>query len=328
MYYEESTQLIEQNPRDESLIGVLDREVAHAYAPGGGFTELPLLVVASGARPEVIEMLMGEYEGLGVVESYQEVECPLGERYDGRQPSCPECGSETAGARETGVTCYVVKKPPLKPAFDPESLSRTPDVFISYRHADAEALAMDINHSLQDEKLEVFLDTGDIPVGADPPEVYLRAASAAKVFVALVSENYFESPYCRKEIAHAARMGRRLIRVNLSPEVPPAPAQMPWLGRPNWLKQEGDGGRLTPELDAALKDAVRTPPGANVADLRRPACVYLLRQMSRDEIDGVWITLHWMSEIDQKSSNKEKINQIMREVTEERLPELCAALAP
>jgi hypothetical protein len=328
MYYKESTQLIESNPFDKSLINILDREVAHAYAPGGGLTELPLLVEASGAPPELVKRLMGEYERLGVVESYRQVECPCEERYDGRESACPECGSEVANAQETGVTCYIVKRQPKEPAFDPDSMPRTPDVFISYRHADAEALAADIYYSLLGEGLEVFLDRGDIAVGADPPMVYLRAASAAKFFIALVSDTYFDSPFCRKEFAHAARMRRRLIRVNLSPDVPNAPPQMPWLGRPNWLNQEGDGDGLTPALDSALKNAVRTPSSANVADLRRQACVYLLKQLAKDEIDTVWNSLSWMFEIDKKSSKQEKIEQIMQEVTDERLQELCDALAP
>jgi hypothetical protein len=329
MYYEESTQLIESNPFDKGLIIVLDREVAHAYAPGGGgFTELPLLVQTASAPYESVERLMAEYERLGVVESYQQVECPCGERYDGREPACPECSSEVANARETGVTRYAVKKQPKEPAFDPDSQPKTPDVFISYRHADAETLATDIYYSLRDEGLEVFLDRGEIAVGADPAQVYLRAASAARFFIVLVSDTYFDSPFCRKEIAHAARMRRRLIRVNLSPDVPNAPPQMPWLGRPNWLNQEGDGNRFTPALDSALKAAVRTPSGANVADLRLQACVYLMQQLSRNEIDTVWNSLSWMFEFDKKSSKEEKIEQIMQQVTTERLQELCDALAP
>ena len=329
MYYKESTQLIEKNPFDKSVLAVLDRELAHVYAPTGGLTELPLLVSATGAQPANVRKLMTEYESLGVVESYEQVECSsCGERYDGRKAECPECGVERARARPTDVTVYVVKKQPTALAFDPDSMPKTPDVFVSYRHADAATLAADIYYSLLLEGKKVFLDRSDIAVGADPSQVYSRAASHAKYFIALVSETYFDSPYCRKEIAHSLRMRRRLIRVNLSDDVPSAPPEMPWLGTPNWLSHEGDGEGLSADLEAALRDAVQTPTSANVADLRRQACRYLLEKLSKSDFDAVWGRLSWMDEYDKALSKQEKIDQIMRELTEERVEELCNALAP
>lgn len=329
MYYKESTHLIEKNPFDRNLVGVLDRELAHAYAPTGGHTELPQLAAAAGVEPAAVRRLMAEYEGLGVVESYEQVECSsCGERYDGRGAECPECGAERARARPTDVTVYVVKAKPAAPAFDPDSMPKTPDVFVSYRHDAAATLAADIYYSLLLEGKKVFLDRGGIAVGADPAQVYLRAASAAKYFIALVSETYFDSPFCRKEIAHALRMRRRLIRVNLSEDVPSAPPEMPWLGRPNWVNRDGDGERLSNGLEEALRNAVQTPASANVADLRRQACRYLLEELSKNELDAVWGRLSWMDEYDKAPTKQGKIEQIMQEVTEERVEELCNALAP
>jgi hypothetical protein len=328
MYYKESTQLIEKNPFDKGVLTVLDRELAHAYAPTGGLTELPLLVYATGAQPANVQKLLTEYEGLGVVESYEQVECPCGEGYDGRKAGCPECGVERARARPTDVTVYVVKKQPTAPAFDPALMPKTPDVFVSYRHADAATLAADIYYSLLLEGKKIFLDRSDIAVGADPSQVYLRAASNAKYFIALVSETYFDSPYCRKEIAHSLRMRRRLIRVNLSDDAPSAPPEMPWLGKPNWLSHDGDGEVLSVDLEAALRNAVQTPASADVADLRRQACRYLLEKLSKSEFDAVWGRLSWMDEYDKALTKQEKIDQIMKELTEERVEELCNALAP
>jgi hypothetical protein len=53
-----------------------------------------------------------------------------------------------------------------------------------------------------------------------------------------------------------------------------------------------------------------------------------MQQLSRNEIDTVWNSLSWMFEFDKKSSKEEKIEQIMQQVTTERLQELCDALAP
>src|SRR5947208_7083326 len=89
---------------------------------------------------------------------------------------------------------------------------------------------------------------GRIAVGADAEQTYLRAASHAEYFIALVSKNYFQSDFCKREIAHAARCRRRLIRVNIPP-VPPAPNDMPWIDGPNWHKQQGKAIGLEPALE-------------------------------------------------------------------------------
>jgi hypothetical protein len=328
MYFAESSRLINQNVSDKDAVKALDREIAHAYSPSGtGFTELPLLRNSTHlSQPDVIR-LMGFYERLGVVKAYAQVQCPCGERYDGQEAECADCGENVTNANPTGVTCYSVLRSPLEPAYDPSAMSASPDVFVSYRHADAAKLAADIYYSLQAEGHHVFLDNGNIPVGANAEQVFLRAASRAPYFIVLVSENYFESPYCKKEISHAARTQRRLIRINVAP-YPPAPNDMPWVDTPNWNSQQGDAGGLTRALETSLLIAVRTPSTANLADLREPACQYLLEQTSANDLSGVWNRLTWMRDITPALSKNDKIRQILQEVTPTRLPELCNALSP
>lgn len=328
MYYAESSNLISRNVADKDAVRALDREIAHAYSHGGsGFTELPLLRNRTQLRQGDVVRLMADYESLGVVEAYAEVLCPCGERYDGREAACADCGEDVAKAAPTGVTRYSVLMQPLEPAYDPSAMPPSPDVFVSYRHADAAKLAADIYYSLRSEGHPVFLDNGNIPVGANAEQVFLRAASRAPYFIALVSENYFESPYCKKEISHAARARRRLIRVNVSPQ-PPTPSDMPWVDAPNWNNQNGEASGLTRALETSLLTAVRTPAAANVADLREPACQYLLEQMSANDLSGVWNRLTWMKDITPALSKHDKIRQILQEVTPTRLPELCSVLAP
>lgn len=328
MYFAESSQLINQNLTDKDAIKALEREIAHAYSPGGqGFTELPLLRNRTGVQQSTIVRLMTAYETLGVVDSYAQVQCPCGEKYDGRETVCPDCGDDVANAQPTGVMCYSVQKQPQQPAFNSAAMPQSPDVFISYRHADSEKLAADIYYSLQVEGQSVFLDNGNIPVGANAEQVFLRAASNARYFIALVSANYFESHYCKKEISHAARMERRLIRINVPP-YPPAPNDMPWVDTPNWNRQQGDAGGLTLALESSLLSAIQTPPSANNADLRESACQYLLEQLSANDLSGIWNRLSWMRETSPALSKNEKIRQILQEVTPTRLPELCSVLAP
>lgn len=254
MYYAESSTLIASNPSLDSTIKALDREIAHAYSPASlGHTELPLLISRVNDTAATIQTLMSSYEGFGVVASYERVECACREMYDGRITTCPNCGDVVANARRTGVTCYEVLTQPAHPTFDPASMPATPDVFISYRHADTQTPATDIYYSLIKEGHSVFLDDGNIAVGANPEEVFLKAASRVRYFIALVSENYFGSPYCKKEIAHAARSRCRLIRVNVLPTWPTAPPDMPWVDFPNWNPVKGERGGLTQSLEVSLE---------------------------------------------------------------------------
>jgi hypothetical protein len=343
MYYTESSKLTERSILDKDAVGILDREIAHAYTPDKrGYTELALLRHKTGLDKVVIERLMIEYEAAGVVLSYEPMVCPnCGERYDpdeiahgsdeeGRitEDACINCGSSLNDAEPTGETFYRVLQQPAEPAYEPTTAPAEPDVFISYRRADTAKLAADIYYSLRAAGQSVFLDSGEIPVGAEPELVFLDAASKAKYFIALVSRRYFGSPYCKKEIAHAARKMRRLIRVNVPP-VPSAPADMPWIDGSNWNRENGDPNGLAPELEQTLLRAIQTPASAPMADLRKEACQYLMEQLSFNGLDELWNRLPWMQRIKTPDSAAGYIKKIREETTTAaRLDILSNALTP
>jgi len=329
MYYEESLTLIKQSPLDKDALNMLDRELAHAYAPDGhGYVELPLLCHNTRLSKVAVEHLLGCYESAGIVGSYAQVTCHCGLEYDPRDGSCMDCGRPVTDASPNGVTCYRILMRPTAPAYDPASQPTAPKVFISYRHSDCSVLAADIYYSLLADGHSVFLDDGSIPVGADSGQVYLRAASNAEYFIALVSENYFQSDFCKKEIAHAARCQQRLIRVNVPP-VPAAPSDMPWIDSPNWNKQQGSPSGLDTALEQSLLSAVQIQPSAaTIADLRKEACQFLMSQLSPSELVGLWNRLLWMTDLTPTGSKQENIRLILQETTGQRLPVLCNALAP
>lgn len=325
MYFDESSRLTENNQTGKDLIRSIDRELAHSFGPGGkGYIEQSLLASRTNSTFSDIERILSSYESAGVVSSFKKAVCPCGHQYRPDDGQCMSCDRDVSEASQ-GEKAYSILKQPQTPAFDPATAGSTPGVFISYRRADTEKLAADIYYLLRAEGYQVFLDAGEIPVGANPEKQFLNAASHAASFIALVSPSYFESPFCKKEIAHAARCQRRLIRVNIPP-VPSAPNDMPWIDNPNWVRQQGDSSGLNPELEQALLSAVRTPASANIADNRYGACQFLLEQMTFLELDQLWNRIEWMKRIRPESSAPEMIRQILQNTPDLGL--LCKALSP
>ena len=221
MYYTRSLELIKERPLDKQALRMVDRELAHAYAADGyGYIEIPLLCMKTHLSHMVIDHLLEQYELAGIIHRYMPVACPCGETYAPTDEACIACRRPVTDASLTNVPCGRIILQPAKPAYDLHVQSVAPEVFISYRHADCAVLAADIYYALLADGQAVFLDDGQIPVGANAEQTYLRAASHAEYFIALVSNNYFHSDFCKREIAHAARCMRRLIRVN----IPPMPA--------------------------------------------------------------------------------------------------------
>lgn len=329
MYFDESSKLTNNNVHDKDLIRSLDRELARSFAPAGtGFIELSLLSHRTGASFADVDRLMSLYESAGIVFSYKNVNCPNGHSYRPDEGECPECGRDLSEATPTNQKAYAILKQPQMPAFNPDMAGQKPDVFISYRTGDSAKLAADIYYSLLAEGYQVFLDAGEIPPGADAAKQYLTAASNAGNFIMLVSQNYFASDFCKKEIAHAARCRRRLIRVNV-PTVPSAPGDMTWIDDPSWLRQEGDASGLSPELEAAILNAVRTPASsATIADNRYGACQFLLEQMTFDDLYALWNRLEWMKRIRPENSTSEIIMQLQQNTPDAKRDVLCSALAP
>jgi hypothetical protein len=330
MYYSESENLIKEKQENRQAVKSFDREIAHTYAPNsGGQTEIPLLQYKTGLSLADINRLLNYYEEANILIPHQEVECECGNLYENSEETCVECGLEIESAIPTEKIFYRVIKQPEMPAYNPDLQTSTPDIFISYRVNDTGKLAADIFYSLRAEGYSAFLDKGEIPVGANAERVFLQAASRANYFIALISQNYFDSDFCKKEFAHSMRRGNRLIRINVPP-LPEIPNDMPWVGSPNWLSQNGNADGLSPVLEISLITAVRTPGHADIDDLRKQACQFLLDKLSPQDTLSVWNRLLWMTESfgNPPASKQERINLILQEAVGGKLLELCNTLAP
>ena len=328
MYYEESTRLTTSNPRHKVAIRALDRQIAHAFTSDRlGFTELTLLAHKAEEPIADIKLLMDSYEHNSVVRRYDQLLCLCGQIYDPNDGKCISCDSPITDAIANGNICYATLKPPQEPAFNPKLQNVSSEIFISYRHSDTATLAADIFYLLRSIGKTIFLDNSNIPPGDGAERDFLRGASHAGHFIFLVSTNYFSSEFCKKEIAHAARSGHRLIRINIPP-TPDAPADMSWVDRPNWLHQKGDGQGLQKLLEEELLASLQTPPTTGV-DLRRDGCHYLLSEMSAGEINEIWNRLPWLIDNYQLAvSRLENIRLILSEAKGNRLTQLCSILAP
>lgn len=329
MYFDESTNLINQG-FDKLAVKRLDRELAHVYKPQqANRADFALLRHRTQLPQTDLTNLLDRYEATNIVSKHSDVQCSdCGTEYNPADGSCLNCGADASEAIETDNIFYIVEQQPRKPAFDPARQPQQPIVFISYRHNDTAVLAADIYYSLLAERYSVFLDNGVIPVGADAEQVFLRAASRADYFIALVSPTYFESPYCQREIAHAARAGKRLIRVNITP-VPDAPSNMIWVNSPNWLSIKGSGDGLSTELETALLDAVKIKAAAPLADLREAACRYLLNQLPQQALIRVWNEMRMYADFGEMPGSKPTaINHILQEAIGGKLSELCNVLSP
>lgn len=327
MYFVESESLTKRHVSNRAILVQLDREFAHSYDPAGtGYVDASTIALHTGLDPFDIGIWAKTYEARGVVKVFQRLECPdCGHLNSPINTHCIQCGRALSTARHAGQLCYMILKQPAMPSYDPYTQSDSPDVFISYKHSDAAALAADIFYQLRADGKQVFLDNGSIPPGTHAESVFLRAVSRASHFICLVSADYFTSTYCRKEIAHAARCLARVLRVNVPP-IPTAPCDMPWVDTPNWLPVLGNGSGLTRDLDAAIQRGLQaTGP---VADMRSDACAFLLEQLSMGDITTIRNRLAYMRETRQPDAKPEVIEQIMRETTPDRLDLLCAVLSP
>ncbi len=328
MYYEESTNLIFSEPRYKTSIITLDRLIAHAYSADHlGYVELTLLARHAAEQPTTVDRFMRLYEAAGIVRRYEKMACSCGEKYDPNDGSCLSCGASLSDALPNGQICYAVQRVPQKPAFDPKNQPANPDVFISYRHSDSAVLATDLFYMLESFGKSVFLDDSSIAPGDDAEQIFLHAASRTAHFICLASRSYLDSEFCKKEIAHAARTGRRLIRINIAPS-PSIPPDMPWVDGPNWLQEKGNEAGLEQPLERAILAALGTAPSGGM-DLRSQACQYLMDSYSMGDLQSLWNRLPWLyQKFEMTNSRAGNIGIVLKEATGGRLVELCNALAP
>ncbi|MEM9805034.1 MAG: TIR domain-containing protein [Cyanobacteria bacterium P01_D01_bin.56] len=85
------------------------------------------------------------------------------------------------------------------------------DAFISYGRADSKEFASKLNHCLTEQGLEVWFDFDDIPLGVDYQNQIDDGIERSQNFLFIIAPHSVNSPYCRLEIEHALRLGKRII---------------------------------------------------------------------------------------------------------------------
>ena len=85
------------------------------------------------------------------------------------------------------------------------------DTFISYGRADSKAFASKLNNCLVQQGLEVWFDFDDIPLGVDYQNQINDGIERSQNFLFVIAPHSVNSPYCRLEIEHALRLGKRII---------------------------------------------------------------------------------------------------------------------
>src|SRR5262249_12736355 len=141
---------------------------------------------------------------------------------------------------------------------------------------------------------------------------------------------YFDSTYCKAELAHALRMARNVLPVPVGGGFQP-PNDMPWLNQMNPSPIVGGGQGLSKELEDYLLPIVTQSTAPMNYNHRLDACIYLLQQMGRNELLSRFATSNWLSDIiNQGTGPANWMVSIRQEIGNNatRLNELCSALAP
>jgi len=335
MYYSVSDRLISRHPGDQNDLIAMDRAIARSYASDGhAWIDDGILTLRTGLPRARVRSLARRYVNGAILESYTPVQCPLPceELYDPLEETCPACDKPATDANPTSQERYRVISQPSEPVFDPSTASGPFTVFISYRHGDTTRLAADLYYSLTKHGIRVFLDDGHIPLGVNFERVFLPAASETPFFISLVSPRYFESDYCKREIAHALRAARSVILAEVGTRLSNViPVEMPWLARLNPSPKKGNSEGLSGELEEFLLSQVkRRSEAPRVYDFQLDACRFLLSRLGPVPLTRLINSLGWLDRINTHASLDEQVQSVIREVQTDttKLLELSAALRP
>ena len=83
--------------------------------------------------------------------------------------------------------------------------------FISYGRADSKAFATKLHKRLREEKLEIWFDQNDIPLGVDFQKQIDDGIETSDNFLFIIAPHSINSPYCGKEIDLALKRNKRII---------------------------------------------------------------------------------------------------------------------
>ncbi len=119
---------------------------------------------------------------------------------------------EISKKRDSGHVNYssIWNPPDIKPAYD----GNDPYVFLSYSHRDTE-VATGILRQLQSDGFRVWYDNKDLAVGSQYDERISYYVRRCGCFIALLSQEYLKSRYCKKEILFAIRKERTILPIYL-----------------------------------------------------------------------------------------------------------------
>jgi len=98
------------------------------------------------------------------------------------------------------------------------SRSTTLNIFISYGRRDGRTLALRLRDDLQRLGHSVWLDTNEIPGGANWAQQIEEAIEHCDVTLALMTHASYESQWCRAEQLRSLRKGKRIIPLQLQHE--------------------------------------------------------------------------------------------------------------
>ena len=87
-----------------------------------------------------------------------------------------------------------------------------PHIFISYSRRDID-FVQQIVEALKAEDLDIWIDWNSIPKGEDWEQEIYRGIEEADAFLFLISPDSVSSEMCNREIAHAARNGKRILPI-------------------------------------------------------------------------------------------------------------------
>lgn len=90
------------------------------------------------------------------------------------------------------------------------------DAFISYSHRDG-AFVLDLTSALERLGRNVWIDADDIPPGAPWRRELGSGIEAADSLVFVITPDSLVSPECRKELARAVELGKRMVPILLRP---------------------------------------------------------------------------------------------------------------
>ncbi|WP_071190345.1 TIR domain-containing protein [Trichormus sp. NMC-1] len=87
------------------------------------------------------------------------------------------------------------------------------DAFISYGRADSKAFATKLHNRLREQKLEIWFDQNDIPLGVDFQKQIDDGIETSDNFLFIIAPHSINSPYCGKEIDLAIKRNKRIIPI-------------------------------------------------------------------------------------------------------------------